>query len=100
VSQYVRRPRAYYEYWEDGTNPGRGTPLGTVVHEPPEDHLEETGLLDKDGNPLMRKLTRRPIGFGYAYECEEPQTRPGKSPPGIKPTKPSCIGSAIRRLMP
>lgn len=38
------------------------------VHEPPDDHLEDTGLLDKDGNPLMRRVERRPVGFLHVYE--------------------------------
>ena len=68
MRHYIARPsspraRIYYDdgYYYDG-----GSRISCDVHEP-KDEPVPTGLLDKDGNELMRKPVRRPIGFRHVY---------------------------------
>ena len=61
-----RRSRLYRD---DGEDLVKGERVSITIVEPTEE-LQETGLLDRHGRPLMRKpRSRRPIGFGHAYEA-------------------------------
>lgn len=63
----TRKPRLYYD---DGQDIVRGDRVSLTIVEP-TDEPQPTGLLDRHGNPLMRKAkARRPIGFGHVYENE------------------------------
>lgn len=71
MSRYItRRPRPTARiYYDDGCDFEESGRLTCDVHEPKDEPIP-TGLLDKDGNELMRKPERRPVGFLHAYEVE------------------------------
>lgn len=67
-SYSIRRPRTKARiYYDDGLDFDEHNKLTATVHEPDDEPIA-TGLLDKDGNELMRNPDRRPIGFGHVYE--------------------------------
>lgn len=73
MSRYItRRPRPKARVWyDDGfdhSDESKGSTL--TVHEPDNEPIP-TGLLDAQGNELLRKPERRPVGFGHAYEVKD-----------------------------
>ena len=55
------RPKGWWQTTPDGDVVGNGAPQSVQVFEP-ETGTVNTGLLDKDGNPIRRSV-RKPIGF-------------------------------------
>lgn len=71
MTRYVtRRPRPKL-LWDDVLREEETGARSTVTVHEPEDEPQPTGLLDAQGNELMRETVRRPIGFVHAYEADE-----------------------------
>lgn len=68
--RYVPIRRRLRCLWDDTDGEHEGYEHRAVtmtVHEPRDDEPEDSGLLDHLGNPLGRKVERRPIGFLHRY---------------------------------
>ena len=57
--KYTVRPRTY---WDSELEEEIVSPVTMTIHEDDET-CEETGLLDRHGNPLMRIQEKAPLGF-------------------------------------